>query len=469
MANRCAYIFTLGTPWHGPNIVHYTRVFVSWQRYKVVYSFDESGVTTSKTVYTNDNTPGKTLKYLRFSTRYTFSVSTQLTNNQEGEPVHVLQTTDAFTAPVGNFSAKLKARHAYLSWTAPPQIDTKTALKVRVAMCAPLFSLVDFLFPTHQHGLVLCVPYQNNHLAIGPCSLLLPLPLPRPLHRIVFVLPPLPSSASASSSSSSYCICSSFPILLCFRFLVLFIVLYLFFFLLSRPPLLPLPRPLHRFVFVLLPPLPSSSASPSSLPLPRPLHRIVFVLPPPLLPLPRPLHRFVFVLLPPLPFSSASPSSLPLPRPLHRFVFVLLPPLPSSSASPSSLPLPPFPFLVLFIVLYLFFLLPSPFVLVLLFLPLPWRPLCPPTPPPQVATLYPTPFQPPNNSHHNYHILSHHPKHSVPPTKTTTTSFPTRSLWPSVLVPRGLLRQLTPSCRLASAPGSTNLPRVPPFYRISVI
>ena len=97
---------------------------------------DESG-TTFKVL--NSTGTKHIFKYLKFSTRYTFEVSTRFKDNVLGESVHVVKTTEPFSAPVGHLTAKVYADNTVtLSWSAPSTIDLKKDLKVRKA-CYNIF------------------------------------------------------------------------------------------------------------------------------------------------------------------------------------------------------------------------------------------------------------------------------------------------------------------------------------------
>ena len=73
-----------------------------------------------------------TYRFLNFSTRYTFEVRTRFSkDNSLGPPVHVIKTTDAFTAPIGHLTAKPGYNGVILTWSAPGTIKPK-ALKVKI-------------------------------------------------------------------------------------------------------------------------------------------------------------------------------------------------------------------------------------------------------------------------------------------------------------------------------------------------
>ena len=80
----------------------------------------------------NTSVTSSTFRFLDFSTRYTFEVRTRFgKDNSLGPPVHVIKTTDAFTAPVGHLTAKVGYSSVILTWSAPGTIKPK-ALKVKI-------------------------------------------------------------------------------------------------------------------------------------------------------------------------------------------------------------------------------------------------------------------------------------------------------------------------------------------------
>ena len=80
----------------------------------------------------NATMTSSTFRFLDFNTRYTFEVRTRFSkDNSLGPPVHVIKTTDAFTAPVGHLTAKAGYYSVILTWSAPGTIKP-TALKVKI-------------------------------------------------------------------------------------------------------------------------------------------------------------------------------------------------------------------------------------------------------------------------------------------------------------------------------------------------
>ena len=73
-----------------------------------------------------------TYRFLNFSTRYTFEVRTRFSkDNSLGPPVHVIKTTDPFTAPVRPMKARGLRNGIALSWSAPRTVNAK-AVKVKI-------------------------------------------------------------------------------------------------------------------------------------------------------------------------------------------------------------------------------------------------------------------------------------------------------------------------------------------------
>ena len=73
-----------------------------------------------------------TYRFLNFSTRYTFEVRTRFSkDNSLGPPVHVIKTTDPFTAPVRPMKARELRNGIALSWSAPRTVNAK-AVKVKI-------------------------------------------------------------------------------------------------------------------------------------------------------------------------------------------------------------------------------------------------------------------------------------------------------------------------------------------------
>ena len=73
-----------------------------------------------------------TYRFLNFSTRYTFEVRTRFRkDNSLGPPVHVIKTTDPFTAPVRPMKVRGLRNGIALSWSAPRTVNVK-AVKVKI-------------------------------------------------------------------------------------------------------------------------------------------------------------------------------------------------------------------------------------------------------------------------------------------------------------------------------------------------
>ena len=107
------------------------KLFCALQNYGIKESYVEDRRAHSTTVNITGRETNYTFKYLHFSTRYTFEVKTRLRKGILGEPVHVIATTERFSAPVGPLTATAVSSYSVrLSWSAPPTIDLKK-LKVR--------------------------------------------------------------------------------------------------------------------------------------------------------------------------------------------------------------------------------------------------------------------------------------------------------------------------------------------------
>ena len=81
----------------------------------------------------NATMTSSTFRFLDFNTRYTFEVRTRFSkDNSLGPPVHVIKTTDPFTAPVRPMKAReLRNYGIALSWSAPRTVNSK-AVKVKI-------------------------------------------------------------------------------------------------------------------------------------------------------------------------------------------------------------------------------------------------------------------------------------------------------------------------------------------------
>ena len=78
----------------------------------------------------NATMTSSTFRFLDFNIRYTFEVRIRFSkDNSLGPPVHVINRTDAFTAPVGHLTAKVGYSSVVLYWSAPGTIRLR-AMKV---------------------------------------------------------------------------------------------------------------------------------------------------------------------------------------------------------------------------------------------------------------------------------------------------------------------------------------------------
>ncbi|CAH3170725.1 unnamed protein product [Porites evermanni] len=96
--------------------------------YQIKMSYTADG--RHKMELSNATMTSSTFRFLDFNTRYTFEVRTRFRkDNSLGPPVHVIKTTDAFTAPVSHLMAKAGYNSVILTWSAPGTIKPK-ALKL---------------------------------------------------------------------------------------------------------------------------------------------------------------------------------------------------------------------------------------------------------------------------------------------------------------------------------------------------
>ena len=137
--------FTLVWPLQGTARLWFIVKFFGtfFQGYQITMSYTADG--RYKMEFSNATMPSSTFRFLEFDTRYTFQVRTRFSkDNSLGPPVHVIKTTDAFTAPVGRVTAKVAGYSSvFLSWSAPGTIRPK-ALKVKMYLILSIFFL--FLF-----------------------------------------------------------------------------------------------------------------------------------------------------------------------------------------------------------------------------------------------------------------------------------------------------------------------------------
>lgn len=102
--------------------------FVSLQNYLILQK--EVGSSEQRNLTADKNKGNITIKYLKFSTTYQFTVRAVLTNGATGYPLSIAIKTDPFTLTVTGLKYQLSKNKMRLYWKPPPQVDPRTGVKV---------------------------------------------------------------------------------------------------------------------------------------------------------------------------------------------------------------------------------------------------------------------------------------------------------------------------------------------------
>lgn len=99
-----------------------------FQNYTITQKYKEGSKSYSESDTSNQTQ--YTVKYLMFSTTYTFEVRTVFKDSKLSDAVSIQKTIGPFSAPVGPLKATLHADASVtLFWSAPPTIDPRQIVR----------------------------------------------------------------------------------------------------------------------------------------------------------------------------------------------------------------------------------------------------------------------------------------------------------------------------------------------------